>query len=134
MKLTTQKRIAADILEVGENKVLFDSLRLDEIKQAITKQDIRDLIKDRAIRIRPGTKKAKKERRKRTGAGRRKFRVKTRKRDYINRIRKIRTYVRDQMNAGAIDKNMVNNVRKYAKAGQFKNLRQAKEYIKINKK
>ncbi len=134
MKLTTQKRMAAEILNVGENRVIFDSLRLDEIKQAITKQDIRDLIKDRAIRIRPGVAKAKKEKRKRTGAGRRKFRVKTRKRDYINKIRKIRTYVRDQMNAKALDKNLADAVRKYAKAGQFKNLRQAKEYIKLNKK
>lgn len=134
MKLTTQKRLAAHVLEVGEGQVLFDPLRLDEIKQAITKQDIRDLIKDRAIRKRPGIAKPTRVRRKRTGAGRRKFRVKTRKRDYINKIRKIRTYVRDQMNAGAIDKALVNNVRKYAKAGQFKNLRQAKEYIKLNKK
>jgi len=134
MKLTTQKRMAADILEVGENQVRFDSLRLDEIKQAITKQDIRDLIKDRAIRKKPGIAHVAKVRRKRTGAGRRKFRVKTRKRDYINRIRKIRTYVRDQMNAGNLTKDLANNVRKYAKAGQFKNLRQAKDYIKLNKK
>ncbi|MBU2523543.1 MAG: 50S ribosomal protein L19e [Nanoarchaeota archaeon] len=134
MKLTAQKRMAADILDVGENRVCFDSLRLDEIKQAITKQDIRDLIKDRAIRKRPGVAKVKKERRKRTGAGRRKFKVKTRKRDYINKIRKIRTYVRDQMNAKSLDKALGDAVRKYAKAGQFKNLRQAKEYIKINKK
>ena len=134
MKLTTQKRMAAEILDVGEGRVVFDSLRLDEIKQAITKQDIRDLIKDRAIRIRPGVAKAVRVKRKRTGAGRRKFRVKTRKRDYINRIRKIRTYVRDQMNSGALSKDLANAVRKYAKAGQFKNLRQAKEYIKLNKK
>jgi len=134
MKLTTQKRMAADLLEVGENQVVFDNLRLDEIKQAITKQDIRELVKDRAIRIRPGKKKVVKVRRKRTGAGRRKFMVKTRKRDYINKIRKIRRYVRDQMNAKLLDKKLVDAVRKYAKAGQFKNLRQAKEYIKLNQK
>ena len=121
MKLTTQKRMSAELLEVGENQVCFDHLRLDEIKQAITKQDIRDLIKDRAIRKRPGIAKPVKVSRKRTGAGRRKFRVKTRKRDYINKIRKIRTYVRDQMNAKSLDKTLAHAVRKYAKAGQFKN-------------
>lgn len=134
MKLTTQKRMAAELLETGENKVLFDHLRLDEIKQAITKQDIRDLIKDKAIRIKPGIKKVKKEKRKRTGQGRIKFTIRTRKRDYINKIRKIRRYVKDQMNAKLLDKDLADAVRKYAKAGQFKNLRQAKEYIKLNKK
>ena len=134
MRLTTQKRMAAELLEVGENKVLFDHLRLDEIKQAITKQDIRDLIKDRAIRAKPGVKKVKKTRRKRTGQGRIKFTIRTRKRDYINKIRKIRRYVKDQMNAKLLDKELADAVKKYAKAGQFKNLRQAKEYIKLNKK
>jgi len=134
MKLTTQKRMASDILNVGKNKVCFDPLRLDEIKQAITKQDIKDLIKDRAIRAKPGKKKQKKEKRKRTGAGRRKISVKNRKRNYMNRIRKIRRYVNDQRNAGQLSRELALETRKLAKAGQFKNLRQAREFIKLNKK
>ena len=133
MKLTTQKRMAADILGVGKNRVSFDSLRLEEIKQAITKADIEDLIKDKAIRAKPGRAKIKKERRKRRNAGRRKMRVVDRKRLYVNKIRKIRRYVKDQLNAGQISKEMVNEVRKYAKAGQFKSLRNVKEYIKLKK-
>jgi len=133
MKLTTQKRLAAGILEVGENKVWFDSFRLDEIKQAITKQDIKDLIKDKAIRIRPGTKKPVKVKRARRGQGRIKISVVTRKRDYMNRIRKMRRYVKDEVEAGRMSKELAYQVRKFAKAGQFKNLRQAKEYVKLKK-
>ena len=49
MKLTTQRRISADLLKCGENRIWFDPNRLTEIKEAITKTDIRSLIKDLAI-------------------------------------------------------------------------------------
>lgn len=134
MKLTTQKRMAAHVLGIGENKVVFDHLRLEEIKQAITKADIEDLIKDRAIRARPGKQGFKKEKRKRTKAGSVKRTVVKRKRNYINRIRKTRAYVKEQLKMGAISKALEQEVRKYAKAGQFKNLKNVKEYIKLKKK
>ncbi len=51
MNLSVQKRIAADILKSGENRISFDTARLNEIKEAITKSDIRNLIKDRAINL-----------------------------------------------------------------------------------
>lgn len=133
MKLTTQKRMAADTLGVGLNKVSFDPLRLDEIKQAITKADIQDLIKDRAIRAKPGRKKIKKEHRKRKKSGRIKMTIANRKRKYIFKIRKIRRYVKDQMGSKMISKELADEIRKYAKAGQFKSLRNVKEYIKLKK-
>ena len=41
MNLETQKRIAADILKIGETRVFFDPARLKEIEEAITRGDIR---------------------------------------------------------------------------------------------
>ena len=125
--------MAADILGVGRNKVSFDALRLDEIKQAITKADIEDLIKDRAIRAKPGRVKIKPVKSKRRNAGSRKMTVVKRKRNYIIKIRKTRRYLVEQHNAGNITKDLANEVRKYAKAGQFKSLRNVKEYIKLKK-
>ncbi len=49
MNLKTQRRIAAKILKVGINRVRFDPEMLTEIKEAITKSDIRSLIKKGAI-------------------------------------------------------------------------------------
>ena len=132
MKLTAQKRMAADILGVGRNKVSFDPLRLEEIKQAITKVDITDLIKDRAIRAKPGRKKMKKEK-KRKNTGSIKLTISNRKRKYINKIRKIRRYVVEQSEKGELSKQLGDEIRKYAKAGQFKSLRNVKEYIKLKK-
>jgi len=49
MKLKLQKRIAAEVLNCSEQRVQFDVDRLDEIKEAITKADIRGLIIKKAI-------------------------------------------------------------------------------------
>ena len=48
-KLEFQKRVAADLLGCGVNRVRFDQERLDEISEAITREEIRFLIKDGAI-------------------------------------------------------------------------------------
>ncbi len=50
MKL--QRRIAAQILKVGENRVWINPERLTDIKEAITKEDVRSLIQEGAIKAR----------------------------------------------------------------------------------
>lgn len=53
MTFRTQKRLSAELLGVGENRVVFDSEKLDEIKEAITREDIRLLINSGAIFKKP---------------------------------------------------------------------------------
>jgi len=72
MRLKSQRRLAAQLLDVGENRVWFDNDRMEEIKEAITKADIYKLIKDFAIQARPqqgsaGYKRRKKYSKKRKG-------------------------------------------------------------------
>ena len=50
MKL--QRRIAARILKVGENRIWMNPERLSDVKEAITKEDVRALIKEGAIKAR----------------------------------------------------------------------------------
>ncbi|MBU0666247.1 MAG: 50S ribosomal protein L19e [Nanoarchaeota archaeon] len=50
MKLTVQKRLAADVLRVSSKKVRFDVRRLEDIKEAITKTDIRSLVSEGVIK------------------------------------------------------------------------------------
>ena len=50
MQLRIQKRLAAQILKSSEKNIWLDSNSLDEIKEAITKADVKSLIKDKAIR------------------------------------------------------------------------------------
>ena len=42
-KLDRRKDLASRVLGVGKRRIIFDSSRLSEIKEAITKQDIKDL-------------------------------------------------------------------------------------------
>jgi len=53
MDLKVQKRLAAQILNCSPKRVIFDNDRLEDIKQAITKRDLRLLIGDKAISERP---------------------------------------------------------------------------------
>ncbi|PSP67006.1 50S ribosomal protein L19e [Halobacteriales archaeon QS_1_69_70] len=51
--LTAQKRLAADVLGVGKNRVRFDPEAQGEIADAITREDVRDLIEDGVIEAEP---------------------------------------------------------------------------------
>ena len=46
MNLKAQKRMAAEILKCGENRVYFDPYMIEDIKMSITREDIRNLIKE----------------------------------------------------------------------------------------
>ena len=48
--LKNQRRVAATMLKCGENRVWIDPLRIEDVAEAVTRQDIRGLIKTRAIR------------------------------------------------------------------------------------
>jgi len=47
--LSAQKRLAADVLDVGKNRVWFDPDAQGEIAEAITREDIRELVAEGTI-------------------------------------------------------------------------------------
>jgi len=53
MNLRTQRRIAAQLLKAGENRVWIDPEKLAEVAGAITKQDIKKLISQGVIIAKP---------------------------------------------------------------------------------
>ncbi len=48
--LSPQRRLAADVLDVGTNRVWLDPDRQGDIADAITREDVRDLVQEGAIR------------------------------------------------------------------------------------
>ena len=48
--LSAQKRMAADVLDVGKNRIWLDPERQGDIAEAITRADVRDLVDEGAIR------------------------------------------------------------------------------------
>jgi len=129
MNLKTKKELAARALKVGKEKVLFIRGRLEEIKEAITKQDIRDLYKEGAIRIKEagGRKTVKKKKSRSPGNIRKK--VNTRKRDYVIMTRKLRSHIKSLKTKGELSPEEFKDIRKKIRNKGFKSKAHLKDHI-----
>jgi large subunit ribosomal protein L19e len=130
MNLRNKKELAARALKVGKERIMFVEARRDEIKEAITKQDIRDLHADGAIRVKEisGRKaKVKKKGRRTTGKIRKK--VNTRKQDYVIMTRKLRGYTAEMKKQGKVSPEEVKEIRKRIRNRIFRSKAHLKDYI-----
>ena len=130
MNLRTKKELASKALKVGKERVVFVRARLDEIKEAITKQDIKDLKNDGAIKVKEikgRRKNLKKKTRKSTGNIRKK--VKTRKQDYVIMTRKLRKYTNEMKKKGLLSLQEVKEIRNRIRNRMFKSKANLKDYI-----
>ena len=133
MNLKRKKELAARTLDVGKERVGLVEERKEEIKEAISKEDIRQLVKEGAIKIKEikGTRKIKKRKKRRTTGNIRK-KVKTRKKDYMILTRKLRKYLKELEKQGRITRDEKKELRKKIRNRDFKSHAQLKEYIKNN--
>ncbi|MBI2046786.1 hypothetical protein HYT26_01325 [Candidatus Pacearchaeota archaeon] len=130
MKLDKKKELAAKTLEVGKNRIIFEKSRLEEIKEAITRQDIRDLVAGGAIKIKLMKGRKKKERKKSRSAGNIRKKVNKRKQIYVKLTRKLRGYTRELKEQGRINQEIYAILRRRIKAKMFRDKRHIQEYIK----
>ncbi len=145
MKLKIQKRLAAYILKCSPKRIAFDKERLDEIKESITKADIKSLIKDKAIirtpvkgisRVRAKKRKLQKRKGRQKGAGSRKGKRTARlsKKDKrISTIRIQRDFLKNLREKGVISRNIYQNLYRKSKGGFFRSKRHIKMYIEENR-
>ncbi|MCK4522220.1 MAG: 50S ribosomal protein L19e [Nanoarchaeota archaeon] len=141
MKLKVQKRLAADVLRCSEKRVRFDPNRLDEIKESITKVDIKNLMIDKAIycipvkgvsRFRARKIKVQKSKGKRKGQGSRKGKATARlpgKKSWINKIRLQRGLLKTLKDNKIIDLKTYRELYAKAKGGFFRSKGHIKLYI-----
>ena len=135
MQLNKKKELAARTLKVGKGRIVFNKQRLDEIKDVITKQDIRDLLRDKAIvltEIKGSEKKVKRKTRRRAGSIKKK--VKKRKEKYVIMTRKLRKYVIEMKKKGKISREEFYDVRKKIRNKVFRSKNHLKEYLEGRKK
>ncbi|QIW23274.1 50S ribosomal protein L19e [Sulfolobus sp. S-194] len=138
-----QRRLAAELTNVGENNVKFNTNYLDDIASAITRGEIRKLIKEGKIivekkkGISSGRLKEKKEKRRKRGekrkSGSRKGPAGARrgkKEQWVLKIRKIRTYLKWLRDNDIIDKKTYRLAYRKAKGNSFRNLSDVKNYLK----
>lgn len=130
MNLSKKKELAARTLNVGAGRIVFVKERLEEIKEALTKQDIRDLKKDGAIVIKEikGRKKNVARKRQR-GPGKIKKKVNKRKQEYVTITRKLRNYIREMKKQGKVAADDVKDLRKKIRNRLFRSKAHLKDYL-----
>ncbi|OIO41781.1 hypothetical protein COX97_00985 [Candidatus Pacearchaeota archaeon CG_4_10_14_0_2_um_filter_05_32_18] len=130
MNLSNKKILAAKTLGVGTGRIELNINRLDEIKEAITRQDIKDLVKSGAIKIKETKGRRKNVKRKqRRRIGKIKLKVKARKRSYIIITRKLRTYIKGLKTQEKITNEKYAELRKQIRNRSFKSKRHLKENL-----
>ncbi len=139
--LANQKRLAAEVLKCGVHRVWLDSDRADDIENAISRDDIRGLIEEGAIRARPvkgvsrGRARIKAQKRSYghcKGSGRRKGSAGARnpkKRQWIRKIRAIRRELRTMRDDGSIDRSLYRVMYRKAAGGQFRSVAHMKAQL-----
>ncbi|PSQ21112.1 50S ribosomal protein L19e [Halobacteriales archaeon QS_9_67_15] len=129
--LSAQKRMAADVLDVGKNKVWLDPKRQGELADAITREDIRELVDEGAIRAeapkgnsrgRANERQEKRAYGHQKGQGSRKGTAGGReneKQQWQSKIRAQREKLRELRDSGEISKSLYRDLYDRASGGEF---------------
>ncbi|MBS3149405.1 50S ribosomal protein L19e [Candidatus Woesearchaeota archaeon] len=144
MNLKVQRRIAASILKCGLGRVSFNKDKLDDIKEAITKADIKSLVKNGIIiakkkkgisRGRAKSLHHQKQLGRRRGIGSRKGKKTARnpsKKSWMTKVRTQRDLILILRSKDLIPKGEYRNLYRKVSGGFFRSRRHIKIYLKEN--
>lgn len=145
MKLVVQKRLAASILGCSRKRIRFDPSMLEQIKEAVTKADIKSLIKGGVVKKRPiqGISRGRYRKRiiqkrkgRQKGQGHRKGKKTARsprKREWINKIRLQRNVLKSLKQSKSIDNTTFRMMYRKSKGGFFRSKRHMLVYLEENR-
>lgn len=144
MNLRSQRRMASEILKAGENRIWIDPDRVEDVELAISREEIRKLIHEKAIRKLPekGISRArarilheKKKKGRRRGHGSRqgaKGARFPRKRMWIIRIRAQRRRLRELRDKHIITRKDYRRLYIMAGSGAFRSVAALERYIEAH--
>ncbi|MBN1763471.1 MAG: 50S ribosomal protein L19e [Methanomicrobia archaeon] len=144
VNLAKQKRIAAQVLKVGEGRVWIDPEASEDVAEAITREDIRGLIEEGAItlkqkkgvsRARARVRATQKALGRRKGHGSRKGAKgarDSRKKQWITKIRALRRRLKELRDGDFMDKTTYRRLYNKANGGEFRNVAHLNDYITAN--
>jgi len=131
--LSLQKRLAADILKVGETKVWIDPKHLEDVKKAVRRSDVRKMINYGYIKAKRDKIVVKNPKKKKRGMGSRKGTKgsrKPKKEIWMSTIRPLRRMLKGLRDEGKIDPKMYRKLYLQIKSGAFRNRSHFKLYLK----
>jgi len=139
--LRAQRRLAAEVLDVGTNRIWFDPERQGDIDDAITREDIRQLVDEGIVRVKEASGNSRGRARERqqkrsyghqTGAGSRKGKAGARqdpKQDWASRIRAQRERLRELRDSGELDRSSYRDLYDKAGGGEFDSVADLERFI-----
>jgi len=140
VSLSSRKAMAAKLLKAGTTRVRFHTDSLDRVSDAVTRDDMRKLIRagdiwaEQKKGISGGRKKLSKEKRSRRGrgpgskSGRDSTRT-PRKRSWVNQVRHLRGYLKLMKKRGELSPVEFKRFYLKVKGGDVRTLRRLKELI-----
>jgi large subunit ribosomal protein L19e len=144
LSLKSQRRLAAEILKVGESRVWIDPERIDYVEAAITREEIRKLIHEKVVRPLPekGVSRARarvlKEKRKKglrrglggkSGSARSKI---SKKQAWMNQIRPLRQRLSELKDSRAITETVYRKLYDMSESGVFESKADLERYIRAH--
>ncbi len=145
MKLKLQKRLASSVMNCSEKRVIFDPAKLEDIKEAITKTDIRLLVGEGLIKEKPkrgvsrsraNKIKVQKSKGLRKGQGSRKGKASARepkKEAWMRKIRAQRNFLKSLREKNYIQSKTFMNLYRKSSGGFFRSVNHIKLFIKEHK-
>jgi large subunit ribosomal protein L19e len=142
--LSGQRRLAAQILKIGQNRVWIDPERMDDVEGAITREEVRKLIHEKVIdslpekgvsRSRAKTIREKRRKGRRsgpgsiTGAGYAKV---TKKEAWMLKIRSLRRKLRELKASRIIAESTYSQYYRMAGSGRFESIAELERNLKAN--
>ncbi len=142
--LTSQRRLAARIMKIGQNRVWIDPERNDDVESAITREEIKKLVHEKVIaavaiqgvsRGRAKTIQAKKRRGRRKGPGSKSGTPKaviTKKEAWMTKIRSLRKRLRELKAGRVITETTYRQTYMIAGSGRFGSVADMERYLKAH--
>ncbi|MEM2098623.1 MAG: 50S ribosomal protein L19e [Candidatus Bathyarchaeia archaeon] len=140
--LSSQRRLAAQILKVGQNRVWIDPARISDVESAITRDDIRRLVREKIIvplpvkgvsRSRAKIIRRKKQKGRRRGPGSRvgsRYAKIPRKEAWIVKIRSLRKRLRELKVNRVITETTYTQMYRMVGSGRFASVADLERYLK----
>jgi len=134
--LSFQRELAAKALGVGMGRIKFDPEKLEDIEDAITREDIRRLYREGAIEVLPpaGTSRGRTRTRSgRRGPGSRRGTGEGGKERWIRQVRALRRTLRSLRDRGEIDSKLYRRLYMLVKGGAVRSRRRLMEVMEVEK-
>ncbi len=131
MRLTIQKKLASRLMKSSKKRIKLDPERLDDVKEAITKKDVKGLIKDGVIiaKQKKGVSRVR-IKKKRTALKKGKATARMpKKQAWMGRIRALRQIIKRLRDKELITKATYHDLYLKSKGGFFRSKRHLRLYI-----